>query len=286
MSRRTLHLVLGVDEAGPPDPDVDVVVLDSSWTPAPGDRADIAPIRPRLHAVLDRVDLFDGSLERLDAWAEATGLADRLVANDVTWWFRIRMVVRWDLHERMLWRYVLGDLLSNGAYGRIVLPAERQALVDVARAASAAAASAAAAGVAAAAASGPIEVIEITRPDVPAPAAPAAQADPSSRRPGAPAEQQPASRRCPLPNVSPESGGASSADCFDSRHRPVRASWPRCNAPKPSAPGMSSWTPAFRPSPPNPAACWPSPPPISSRFWAMATMPGSWIRTSRSCLIG
>ena len=165
MSRRTLHLVLGADEAGPPDPDVDVVVLDSSWTPAPGDRPDIAPIRPRLHAVLDRVDLFDGSLELLDAWAEATGLADRLVANDVTWWFRIRMVVRWDLHERMLWRYVLGDLLSGGAYARVVVPAERRALVDVARAA----------GSAAAAASSPIEIVEVTGPDDPAPAHQAAE---------------------------------------------------------------------------------------------------------------
>ncbi len=168
MSRRTLHLVLGVDEAGPPDPDTDVVVLDSSWTPAPGDRADIAPIRPHLHAVLDRVDLFDGSLERLDAWAGAAGLADRLVANGVTWWFRIRMVVRWDLHERMLWRYVLGDLLSSGTYARIILPAERRALVDVARAAGSAAA--------------PIEVVEVAESDDPDSPEPAAEAPLPDRR--------------------------------------------------------------------------------------------------------
>ncbi len=167
MSRRTLHLVLGVEKAGPPDPDIDVVVLDSSWTPAPGDRTDIAPIRPRLQAVLDRVDLFDGSLERLDTWAEAAGLADRLVVNGVTWWFRIRMVVRWDLHERMLWRHVLGDLLSSDSYARIVVPAERRALVDVARAAGSA--------------SAPIEVIEVSGPDDPDRPDPIAESPPPER---------------------------------------------------------------------------------------------------------
>jgi len=134
VSGRTLVFVNSASEAGRPDPSTDVVVLDMSWTREPGDRPDLVSLRPVLTSVLRRVDVFDGSLARLDAWAEAAGLADRFTADGVTWWYRIRMIVRWDLHELMLWRHVLDEVAPRGRYETIVVPASRQALADAARA--------------------------------------------------------------------------------------------------------------------------------------------------------
>lgn len=135
VSHRTLVFVNRAGDARPPDPSTDIVVLDTAWTPAPGERADLIPIRPVVRAVLDRVNLFDAALEQLDAWAEAAGMADRLMANGVTWWFHARSFVRLDLHEMLLWCHVLAEVAPHGRYDRMVIPAARTALLDAARAA-------------------------------------------------------------------------------------------------------------------------------------------------------
>ncbi|MEO8570328.1 MAG: hypothetical protein ABI553_01390 [Chloroflexota bacterium] len=84
--------------------------------------------------MLDRVNLFDAALERLDEWAEAAGMADRLTVGGVTWWFHARSFVRLDLHEMLLWCHVLAELAPPGRYHRILVPASRTHLLDAARA--------------------------------------------------------------------------------------------------------------------------------------------------------
>ena len=139
MSRRTLRFVDDPAHAPAADPATDIVVLDTSWTPRPDDRPDVVSVRPLLTAVLRRADVIDGSLAVLDAWAESAHLADRFVADDVTWWYRVRMMVRWDIHELMLWRLVLDELGPPGRYDEIVVPPSRPAIAAAARATSRAA---------------------------------------------------------------------------------------------------------------------------------------------------
>ena len=134
VSKRTLVFVNTRADAGPPNPSADIVVLDTSWTPASGERADVIPVRPAVQAVLGRVNLFDAALERLDEWGEAAGMADRLMVGGVTWWFHARSFVRLDLHEMLLWCHVLGELAPPGRYERILIPASRTHLLDAARA--------------------------------------------------------------------------------------------------------------------------------------------------------
>ena len=111
VSQRTLVFVDRAVDAGPPDPSTDKVVLDATWTPEPGERRDLVPVRPALQSVIASVDLFDGTLARIDDWAAATNLADRFMMDGVTWWNRVRIIIRWDVHELILWRHVL-DLLA------------------------------------------------------------------------------------------------------------------------------------------------------------------------------
>jgi hypothetical protein len=103
MSRRTLVFVNTREEAPAVEPTTDVVVLDTAWTPEFGERPDLIPVRPSVSAVLDRVNLFDETLERLDAWGETAGMADRLMVGGVSWWFHARSFIRLDLHEMLLW---------------------------------------------------------------------------------------------------------------------------------------------------------------------------------------
>lgn len=92
------------------------------------------PVRATIHELLGRLDLFNETQEQLDGWATSTNLAERLTADGVSWWFQVRMRVRWDLHERMIWCHVLDALLGDG-HTVIEVPAGRMALVDAATAA-------------------------------------------------------------------------------------------------------------------------------------------------------
>lgn len=134
MTGRTLLFVERAADAGPPDPVTDVVVLDPWWTAEPGGRADLTPIRPVAQMILDRVDLGSESLAGLDEWAGASGLADRFVVDGITWWFRVRMAVRWDLQELMLWRHALAILAPPARYAVVAIPESRTTLLGAARA--------------------------------------------------------------------------------------------------------------------------------------------------------
>lgn len=110
-----------------------IVVLDTSWTPLPGQR-DRLPLRPTLLKVLDAEDLFLRSLSLLDAWAEACGLPDRFARDGATWWFHARSFVRLDLQELLLWGRVLEELAPPGAYDTVMVPRDRPLLAEAVRA--------------------------------------------------------------------------------------------------------------------------------------------------------
>lgn len=109
------------------------VVVDTTWTPGPDGRPDVVPIRPAASAVLAAEDLFDEALVRLDAWAAEAGLVDRLAADEVAWWFRAREGLWNWLHERILWRRTIGQLLDGSKPESVLIPAGEAALADVAR---------------------------------------------------------------------------------------------------------------------------------------------------------
>jgi len=112
----------------------DVVVLEPWWTPAPGTARPMTAARPVVQAILERIDLQADSLARLDAWAEEAGLPRLFLLDEVAWWDRVRMAVRWDLQELMLWRHVLAAVAPAGRYDRIVVPGDRPALASAGRA--------------------------------------------------------------------------------------------------------------------------------------------------------
>ena len=126
-----------VAEASDMPPPLDgqtVVVLDPAWTPLPGQRPDVIASRRVLGAVTATHDVFDAALEVLDAWADRTVIADRLVVEDITIWFRLRETMWHWLHERLLWRYGLEELGAPAEGDRVTfsVPAEEAALIDVA----------------------------------------------------------------------------------------------------------------------------------------------------------
>jgi hypothetical protein len=120
-------------DAGSPDPAMDVVVLDTAWTPAGDDRANMAPVRHTLHDILARVEFHDELERSLDRWAAAVGAVDRFKVGDVSWWYRVRLLIQWDLHERMIWCHVLRALVRDD-HTLIEVPSTRPALIDAARA--------------------------------------------------------------------------------------------------------------------------------------------------------
>ncbi|HEY3522076.1 MAG TPA: hypothetical protein VGK63_00095 [Candidatus Limnocylindrales bacterium] len=132
MSRR-LVLVERLEHVPPAAADTDVLVLDASWTPLPTDRQDLIPLRPSLAGVLDRINLFDGSLDVLDRWAAASGAADVYRIGDITWWFRVRLTARWPIHEVMLWDAVLREVAPDARYQVFEVPAARPWLAAAVR---------------------------------------------------------------------------------------------------------------------------------------------------------
>jgi hypothetical protein len=134
MTGSSLQFVPTAGEAPPRSPGTNVVVIDTSWTPSQPDRADLRPLRPSVSAVLERIDLFRDTLERLDAWADATDVADRLTIDGVSWWFPIRPFLVDHLHERALLAHVVAGLLADTAAETLIVPEQEAPLVDVARA--------------------------------------------------------------------------------------------------------------------------------------------------------
>ncbi|MEO8436825.1 MAG: hypothetical protein ABI562_00095 [Chloroflexota bacterium] len=110
------------------------VVLDSAWTPGPGDRADVVSIRPFFAAAVERHDLLKEALDLVDRWGSAAGASGLLLIEGVTYWFRIRETLWHWVHERLLWRYALAAIEGVAPFEAVTVPWAETALIDVARA--------------------------------------------------------------------------------------------------------------------------------------------------------
>ena len=132
-SRRVTFVPTAAD-APSPRSDSLVVVLDAGWTPGPGDRSDVVSIRPYFAAVLERHDLFNEALGLLDRWGKDAGLADLLIVEGVTYWFRMREPLWHWVHERLLWRYTFAAIDADAAHDPVSVPWTEAALVDIVRA--------------------------------------------------------------------------------------------------------------------------------------------------------
>ncbi len=150
MTATRLVFVAAPAEAPPPRGDTTCVVLDTTWTPGPGERHDAIPLRRLAGEALRAADLFEDALGRLDAWAEDARMVDVLAFDGVTYWYRLREIAWHWLHERLIWeRVIAGAAKGAGANGMagaagvagaagpwalssIVLPAQEPALLDVA----------------------------------------------------------------------------------------------------------------------------------------------------------
>jgi len=127
---RRVVLVQTVLDAPPPRSDTAVVVLDTAWTPGADDRLDLLPIRQVLAPVFDGRDLFSDALRRLDGWADAADLPNRLSLGDLSVWFAMREELWHWLTERMIWRAAISALRERLGSVRLVLGVEDPALLD------------------------------------------------------------------------------------------------------------------------------------------------------------
>lgn len=129
-----LTFVRSAGDVPPPKSGWLTVVLDATWTPEPGGRPDVTSVRPYRATVVGRHDLFGEALAAVDRWGDATGMPDRLVVEGVAYWFRVRESLWHWAHERLYWRLVLAAIEDKTPFDTIVVPEERLAVIDVARA--------------------------------------------------------------------------------------------------------------------------------------------------------
>lgn len=132
---RTLRLVLDAPSSVPPD-DEAVVVLDSTWTAA-GEVATtdrVLGIRGVGGRLLETRDLIAETTQRLDAWAAASDIVDRLVVEGVSMWFYMRLSVWVWFQQRIVWVALLDDVVTRTRPERIVCSAAAdEVIVEAAR---------------------------------------------------------------------------------------------------------------------------------------------------------
>jgi hypothetical protein len=130
-----LVFVPAAGDASAPEPGTTVVVLDTTWTPGPGERGDLVPLRHLAGAALRAADLFEEALALLDTWAEAVQMTDLLAIDGVTYWYRLREIAWHWLHERLIWERVItgaaGPWAPASAPASIVVPGHETALREV-----------------------------------------------------------------------------------------------------------------------------------------------------------
>jgi hypothetical protein len=131
MSERVLAFVNSADDARPAEPGSLTVVLSPWWTPGPPDGPAITSVRPLAQRVLGRVDLPAHATEALDRWALEAGMPGLFLFDGVDWWDRVRMALRWDMYELVLWRYVLADLDAGDRFDRVEVPADKPHIASV-----------------------------------------------------------------------------------------------------------------------------------------------------------
>jgi hypothetical protein len=91
-------------------------------------------LRPYFAVALERHDLYGDALALLDPWAAKVGLVDRLVVEDVTYWFRVREELwRW-VHEHLLWGHTMTAIEAVAPFDAVSVPWDETALIDVIRA--------------------------------------------------------------------------------------------------------------------------------------------------------
>lgn len=134
MSDRVLAFVNEIGDAGMRDPAREVVVLSPWWTAGPGTPPGISAIRPLAQTVLRAIDLPGTSIDGLDRWAATAGLPVLFHLDGIAWWDRVRMAVRWDVYELVLWRHVLALLDPVGRFDRVLVPVDRPHLAAACRA--------------------------------------------------------------------------------------------------------------------------------------------------------
>jgi hypothetical protein len=134
MSDRVLTFINEIGDARPVAPGCEVVVLSPWWSPGPGTPPGVSSVRPLEQAVLRAIDLPGTSIDGLDRWAAAAGLPALFHLDGIAWWDRVRMAVRWDVYELVLWRHVLALLNASGRFDRVRVPADRPQLAAACRA--------------------------------------------------------------------------------------------------------------------------------------------------------
>jgi RimJ/RimL family protein N-acetyltransferase len=133
VTARTIRFIESASDAQPAEPDTEQLVVDSAWTPGPGDRLDVRPTRPLITAALRAHQPLAEALAAVDDWAARADLVARLEVNGVSHWFRRRIVYwRW-LHDRLIWHWLLAGLLAEGPIDRLRLAVTEPELADVAR---------------------------------------------------------------------------------------------------------------------------------------------------------
>ena len=109
------------------------VVLSPWWSAGPVPSPSVTGLRELAAPVLRDVDIQGSSIVALDAWVAATGIADLFRFDGVSWWDRVRMAVRWDVYELVLWRHLLGRL-DHAQFDRAIVPADHPHLAAACRA--------------------------------------------------------------------------------------------------------------------------------------------------------
>ena len=132
---RTLRFFPYAPRVAPVDGSV-TVVLDSTWT-ATGELAGndrVIGIRDVGGRLLEDRDLIDETAERLDAWASASGIVDKLVVEGTSMWFYLRLSVWVWFQQRILWTALVDDLVGTVAPSRIVCePGTDDVVIEAAR---------------------------------------------------------------------------------------------------------------------------------------------------------
>ena len=113
-------------------PDTTVIVLDTAWTPMPGERSDLVALRPIVGRIVAGDNLFAASLDLLDEWADLAGVPARFEVRGVGWWSHARSFVSLVLHELLLWRLILDEIEPADGSSEIVLPPRRRWLAAAA----------------------------------------------------------------------------------------------------------------------------------------------------------
>lgn len=132
---RTLRFVPDAPRVAPDDGTV-TVVLDSTWTPTGELARDerLIGIRGVGGRLLEQRDLIAETAERLDAWASASGIVDKLLVVGTSMWFYLRLSVWVWFQQRILWTAIVDDLVRTVAPTRIVCePGTDDVVIEAAR---------------------------------------------------------------------------------------------------------------------------------------------------------